>query len=61
MIYGVVVNHMEDYTDFLLITASSEESATDMLNEMGMSDFEIVDAESLINEQYDGLTCLSTL
>lgn len=60
MIYGVAVYHQEDYTDFMLITAQSEESATDMLNEMGYADFEICDAEDLINSQYDGLTLLST-
>jgi len=58
MLFGVIFNG--DQTNFAVITASSEESATDMLNEMGYADFEVVPADMLVNEQYGGLAFLST-
>ena len=57
MLYGVRF----DSGDFMMITATSEEQATDILNEACFCDFEICNAEDLIDDQYNGLAILGTV
>ena len=59
MLFGIKVQK-EDTSEFFLITADTEQDATDYLNEQGYADFEFYDAEQLVDDQYGGLAMLAT-
>ena len=59
MLFGIKVQ-TEDTADFFIISAQSEESATDYLNELGYADFVVCDPEELLDSQYGGLAMLAT-
>lgn len=59
MIFGVILES-DNGTEFRLITGNDELEITGYLNNQGFADFEVVDAEDLINSQYGGMTVLTT-
>ncbi len=59
MLFGVKLIK-EETVDFFLITADTEEDATDYLNEQGYADFEVYDAEQLVDDNFGGLAALVT-